>query len=299
MQVYRDREEDARKAKMESEALSNREEAEDTFHKYDSNQNKLLEVVELQTRIIFDRNRDGAVTVEEAKYFLDEHDQVDFETFVTLCWPKIKPLLMLDSGLFKPPSDLDELEKEEQEPEQYEPEEETQLRDDHGDGYDLEGSEPTHHYQTEDENGELEQEEEEDEEEGLEDQEVGDGQVEKVEEEPKVEYDPETQELIRKANDARNQHSEADRHVREIESEMKNIEDLLNKDYGRDEEFAPLNGECLNYEDREYVYKLCPFDKASQQPKHGGAETRYVWIPRVYFPAVTEFLMYTQIGYLG
>ncbi|XP_055627082.1 glucosidase 2 subunit beta [Toxorhynchites rutilus septentrionalis] len=274
LKVYRDREEDARKAKLDTEAMNNREEAENTFRKYDSNQNQLLEVVELQTRIVFDKNRDGEVTVDEARFFLDEHDQVDFETFVTLCWPKIKPFLMLDSGLFKPPSDLDELEKEEHEPEQYEPAEETKLLGEQEQGYSLEGSEPNLHYQTEEENGELEQEEEEDEEE-LDDQEqeVGNGQVEKVEE-PKVEYDPETQELIRKANDARNQYSEADRHVREIEAEMKNIEELLNKDYGNDEEFAPLNGECLSYEDREYVYKLCPFDKATQQPKHGGAETR-------------------------
>lgn len=271
LKVYRDREEEARKSKQEAEAMTNREEAEDTFRKYDSNQNGVLEIVELQTRIVFDRNRDGAVTEDEARYFLDEHEQVDFETFVTLCWPKIKPFLMLDSGLFKPPSDVDELEKEEREAEgQYETEE-AELQNEHDDGYDLDGSEPTQRYHEEDEAAEQYEEEEEDD--GLDEQEVGEGQVEQAEE-PKQEYDPETQDLIRKANEARNHHSEADRHVREIDQEMKKIEDLLNKDFGKDEEFAPLNGECVNYEDREYIYKLCLFDKAVQQPKNGGAETR-------------------------
>lgn len=250
--------------------MSNREEAEETFRKFDSNQNGVLEIVELQTRIVFDRNRDGAVTEDEARYFLDEHDQVDFETFVTLCWPKVKPFLMLDSGLFKPPSDVDELEKEERDPGQYETEE-AELQHEN-DGYDLDGSEPSQPYNEEEEGAEHDEEEEDDE--GLDEHEAGEGQVEAAEE-PKQEYDPETQELIRKANEARNQHNEADRHVREIDQEMRNIEDLLNKDFGKDEEFAPLNGECINYEDREYIYKLCLFDKAIQQPKNGGAETRY------------------------
>lgn len=263
LKVYRDREEDARRAKQDQEALSNREEAEETFRKYDSNQNQLLEIVELQTRIAFDRNRDGAVTVDEAKFFLDDHDQVDLETFISLCWPKIKPFLMMDSGLFKPPSDVDELEREEAELQH----EEDDRR------YDLDASEPAHQYNEEEEEEGTELEEDD---EGLDEPEVGEGQVqtEQPEEPAKVEYDPETAELIRKANEARNHHSEADRHVREIDQEMRNIEDALNKDYGPDEEFAPLNGECINYEDREYVYKLCPFDKAIQQPKNGGAETR-------------------------
>lgn len=270
LKVYRDREEEARRVKEDAEALSNREEAEETFRKYDSNQNEVLEIVEMQTRIVFDRNRDGAVTEEEARFFLDEHDQVDFETFVTYCWPKIKPFLMLDSGLFKPPSDVDELERDEQGAGQYETEE-AELQNEQ-DGYDLDGSEPNHHYQEEDDGSEIDHDEEE-EDEGHAEQEVGEGQVE-TEDQPKEDYDPETKELIRKANEARNQFSEAERHVREIDQEIRNIEDLLNKDFGRDEEFAPLNGECINYEDREYVYKLCPFDKAIQQPRNGGAETR-------------------------
>lgn len=82
--------------------------------------------------------------------------------------------------------------------------------------------------------------------------------------------------IIEQANGARNLHSEADRHLREITSEISKLEDLLAKDYGPNEEFAPLNGECFNFEDREYVYKVCPFEKAVQQAKSGGAETRFV-----------------------
>ncbi|XP_049530722.1 glucosidase 2 subunit beta [Anopheles darlingi] len=270
LKVYRDREEEAKRLKEEAAAHSNRNEAQETFQKFDSNQNSLLELVELQTRIVFDRNRDGAVTEDEARFFLDERDQVDFETFVTLCWPRMKPFLMMDSGLFKPPT-VDPATGEE--PEQAE------LQSEDG-GYELEGSEPDlREGHVDDDEAPLDEElEDEDEEDD-----VGEGEIERTDYDrdgqrpappPPVQYDPETQELINKANEARNQHSEAERHVREMDQEMRNIKELLDKDYGREEEFAPLNGECFNFEDREYVYKLCPFDKAVQQPRSGGAETR-------------------------
>uniref|UniRef100_A0A182XDP6 Glucosidase 2 subunit beta n=1 Tax=Anopheles quadriannulatus TaxID=34691 RepID=A0A182XDP6_ANOQN len=273
LKVYRDREEESKKMKEEADAVNNRDEAEETFRKYDSNQNQMLELVELQTRIVFDRNRDGAVTEDEARFFLDERDQVDFETFVTLCWPRIKPFLMMDSGLFKPPGEEPQGTAEETE--------EAELQ---SDTYDLEGSE--HDPAVKDtsyveegylpHNGEEEDEDTMDEQEEDDGEDVGEGEVERAGggEKPPVEYDPATQELINKANEARNQYTEADRHVREMEQEIRSIKELLDKDYGKDEEFAALNGECFNFEDREYVYKLCPFDKAIQQPRNGGAETR-------------------------
>ncbi|XP_050072610.1 uncharacterized protein LOC126560695 [Anopheles maculipalpis] len=63
LKVHRDREEEMKKA----EVVNNRDEAEETFRKYDSNQNQMLELFELQTRIVFDKNRDGAVTEDEAR----------------------------------------------------------------------------------------------------------------------------------------------------------------------------------------------------------------------------------------
>lgn len=112
LDIYREIQEREEKEKRELERVENDKEAESTFVKYDSNGNQLVELDELQTRIAFDKNRDGEVSVEEAKYFLDDHEAVDFETFKTLCWPKIKPYMMLDSGLFKPPESVDELKEQ-------------------------------------------------------------------------------------------------------------------------------------------------------------------------------------------
>lgn len=103
LDVYKQAEEADKKVREELEAVSNRQEAIETFKKYDSNNNGLVEINELQTRVCFDKDRNGVVDDEEAKYFLDENDQLDLESFITLAWPKIKPFLMLDSGLFKPP----------------------------------------------------------------------------------------------------------------------------------------------------------------------------------------------------
>ncbi|KAG5671788.1 hypothetical protein PVAND_001964 [Polypedilum vanderplanki] len=254
LNVYRQAEEESKKQKEEEEAQKNRVEAEETFLKYDSNSDGKVDITELQTRIVFDKNRNGIVEIEEARYFLDDNDELDLESFITLGWPKIKPFLMLDSGLFKPPRRNDEPiddEEEEHEVEQQggeEPNEEAEL---------LNEEEEQHH-----------------EEEGEFDEEAQEEPQNEAPPTPQVQYDDETQRLIHEANEARNQYDIADREYREIETEFNKIKSALEKDFGPEEEFAPLNGECFNYEDREYIYKLCMFDKATQQPKSGGSETR-------------------------
>lgn len=256
LDVYREMEEAAKRIKEEEQAENDENEAKQTFYRFDSNQDGYIEVIELQTRMQFDRNHDGVITTGEAKFFLDDHDRVDMETFLTLAYPKMKPFLMLDAGLFKPPVTAEEIEE----------------------GIDEEDVEEEEEQQVEEQLDEPEVNPFEDEDEGTEgedEQEVGEGDVEAVDSsKPHIEYDPETQKLIEEATEARNQFNTADRELRDIEKEIKDLEDKLDKDFGPEEEFAPLHGECFNYEDREYVYKLCPFDRAVQQPKSGGAETR-------------------------
>lgn len=251
LEVYKQAEDEDRKVKEEMEAQANRNEAEETFRKFDSNSNGKIEIIELQTRIVFDKDRNGVVDLEEARYFLDENEELDLESFITIAWPKIKPFLMLDSGLFKPPRKEGEPDDDEaMEPEAHEEDAELQNEDD-----DIHPDDDTEY-----------------------DEEAGEGEVQQENNEAPAEtqpkYDEETQKLIYEANEARNQYSTADREYREIDRELSDIRGALEKDFGPEEEFAPLNGECFSYEDREYVYKLCPFDKAVQQPRNGGSETR-------------------------
>lgn len=254
LDVYKKVDEENKRQKEEEEAQANRIEAEQTFIKFDSNQDGKIEIKELETRITFDRNRNGIVEIEEARYFLDDNDELELESFITLAWPKIKPFMMLDSGLFKPPRN----------------EEQNDDEDHDDDEEERDPSENDRESDNPEETAELVNEEEENEEFEGEENETHPEDVTP----PPVQYDDETQRLINDANEARNQYSVVDREFREIETELNNIRSSFEKDFGPDEEFAPLNGECFNFEDREYVYKLCPFDKAVQQPKNGGSETR-------------------------
>lgn len=254
LEVYKQAEDEDKKHREELEAEANRVEAEETFRKFDSNSNGKIELIELQTRIAFDKDRNGVVEIEEALYFLDEHEELDLESFITIAWPKIKPFLMLDSGLFKPPR---------KEGEHVEEDDETEPADDGAlEEAELQNEEDENHP---DDDTEY-------------DEEAGEGEVQQenaeIPDSPQPQYDEETQKLIHEANEARNQFSVADREFREIDKELSDIRGAMEKDFGPEDEFAPLNGECFSFEDREYVYKLCPFDKAIQQPRNGGAETR-------------------------
>lgn len=76
------------------------------------------------------------------------------------------------------------------------------------------------------------------------------------------------------ASEARNEFFAAEKAVRDIQSSIQNIEDYLSLDFGPEEEYASLQGECFEYTDHEYIYKLCPFDKTTQKPKSSSTETR-------------------------
>lgn len=67
--------------------------------------------------------------------------------------------------------------------------------------------------------------------------------------------------FILEAKQARNAFEEADRKFRDLQREVTHLQESLNKDFGLEDEFAALDGECYELSDREYVYKLCLFDQ--------------------------------------
>lgn len=86
-------------------------------------------------------------------------------------------------------------------------------------------------------------------------------------------YDDETQKLIDEFNALRTQFEEADRKFQSADREIKEKEAQLKHDVGPENEFAAMMNKCFEFNDREYIYKLCPFDKTIQQSKANNGET--------------------------
>lgn len=260
LEVYRQREEAIKKEKAEQEEELKRKEAQEAFDMLDSNKDNILQIEEMKPRQIFDQNKDSEVSEEEIKFFLgDDKTEADFEYFISTVWPRLKPLYMLEKGIFVPPSAAQEGEEEvlEEPPmpdeQNLEEEEEAEMGD-----------------EEREENWEKEQEDN--------DMATTEQEHESDEVNIELEYDENTKGLIEEANYARAQFENAQKALREIEQELNQLKEVLAKDYGLEDEFAPLEGQCFSYTDREYTYKLCPFDHVLQSSKSSNAETKLgVW----------------------
>ncbi|KAJ8665309.1 hypothetical protein QAD02_006971 [Eretmocerus hayati] len=195
---------------------------EEYFKLLDSDSSGTVTVAELQTRVTFDKDRNGEVSHEEAAFFLNNQEELTLQEFTDSAWANIKPKLMLEKGLFKP------VEREQ-----------------------LETAE-----------GEVE--------------EVGQAAEEQEQPEPpketKPEYDEETQALVDEAREAREKFHEAERAVSDLHNDIRETEERIERDYGPEDEFAPLDGQCFEFTDLEYVYSLCLYGKATQRSKSGGGD---------------------------
>lgn len=217
----------------EEEEELNVSEAEDYFKVLDSDSSDTITLAELQTRATFDKDRDGVVSEEEARYFLGNKNEVTLDEFVDFAWANIKPFLMLEQGMFKPATDKEEID-EQQTTEDLDHEKEGEIPD-----------------------GEEE--------------EVPEEEHEKEPAEPEVQYDEETQALIDEATSTRERFQEAEKAVNDLQSEIRQLEEKMERDYGPEEVFASLDDQCFEYTDLEYIYKLCLYGSATQRPKSGGS----------------------------
>ncbi|XP_015115766.1 glucosidase 2 subunit beta [Diachasma alloeum] len=216
-------------------------EAEEYFRMVDSDESGTVTVAEIQTRVTFDRDGNGVVTEEEAMYFLGNRDEVNLEEFLEKSWENIKPFLMRERGAFLPPSQPQD--QGEDHPEDH-PDDEDHDSDDHED--DLDHEDEAHHEEVE--------------------------KDPEPEPEPEVKYDEETQALVNEANEARTHYQQAEKNVMDIGNEIRDLEAKVERDYGPDEVFATLDGQCFKLSDLEYVYSLCLYGKATQSAKSGGSE---------------------------
>lgn len=86
-------------------------------------------------------------------------------------------------------------------------------------------------------------------------------------------YDEKTQALIDESDNARRIFEDSDRNYRDIETQISNARKKLELDTGTNGEFASMIDQCFEYEDREYIYKLCPYEKTVQKSKSNNGET--------------------------
>merc|ERR1719354_1189837 len=189
-----------------------------------------------------DADRNGFVTLKELassnnKFELDSiteqfHDNsVDKVKFQELVWPLIKEKYNSENKLELPPQPPKETDKDELSEEYEEETEDTEF---------------------------PEEEEEEDEEDENKTKSSG------TDEENKIDYDLETLETIKEADARRNAHEQVLKEKQKINSEIQNLKTKLSFDFGPDNCFQVLEGNCYELKTNEYKHKLVLVDEPSR-----------------------------------
>ncbi|KRZ79422.1 Glucosidase 2 subunit beta [Trichinella papuae] len=221
---------EARKLKKEEERKSK---ASVAFKTLDVNQDGKITTDEMQLRKEFDVDEDGVVSVEEANMFLGNETEVEVDHFVSHIWDTIE-------HTYKP--EVEEGSHDEEKPAA--PAEESiaemdaklDYRDAEADDLDAKFDSLPQEDLPDDEN---------------------------------ISYSNETQQLINLAQVARSEFYEIERKVSQLDSDIRDIEDLLNQDFGPEDAFLPLNKQCFEIKDAEYTYKLCLFKDVYQISLNG------------------------------
>jgi len=254
---YKAEEEEQNRIKEEQEKEQiDKLDALDAFMDLDANQDSRITVDEIQAKWVFDSNKDGIVTEEEARFFLNNNEEYTKDSFLNLGWILMKPHYSM-LKMFKGP----ELTDSEGEAAEDSAKEET-----------ISESDPKSDLAEEESQYDEDDDEDNDAEEAVPAPEKEEEAAENVEN-AQPEYDEETQRLVDSANIARTEFKDANQRVVDLEREIRELKESMDIDFGEDDQFLPLHRQCFEYTDREYTYKLCMFDQVTQRPKAGGADT--------------------------
>ncbi|XP_028405405.1 glucosidase 2 subunit beta-like [Dendronephthya gigantea] len=245
------------------------ERANGAFASLDSDQSGSISFQEIQAATILDK----IYTEEEAKELIGGQDSIEKEVFLSELWEsKFKDIF----NKTKSSEDKPEEQSENGPPTEIPPpveEPETPMEEDDDDAEDEKDLDSVTGLDDHDEDDEDDDDVEESEEEGISPPAPGPAASEDEDGLPnKPDYDDETKQLIAEADKARKEFDDVNREKDDLLNKLAEIDRLNKIDMGEHEEFSPLHGECFDFNDREYTYKLCPFDKASQSSKNGGSD---------------------------
>merc|ERR1712106_276109 len=244
LDYYRRIEEEEKKKQEEEEAASAAAEAAKYFSILDTDLDGVVTMTELQARPGLDTNKNGDVSEEEAKFFLGDKETFDFESFKDSGFALIKPYLELEQAAPAPTEDAEEVELTPPVEEYHAPDHPMMTPP----PTDFDPDAPDHPMMTP-------SHEDEDDEETAKSDDI---------KEDKPKYDDKTQVLINNAEAARRAFNDVEKEIKDAEKEIEQLKSSLEKDYGEDKVFAVLSGQCFEYTDNEYTYKMCPFDHCTQ-----------------------------------
>ncbi|XP_065834338.1 glucosidase 2 subunit beta-like [Oscarella lobularis] len=260
------------KWKAEQEAIEKKK-ADEAFTQLDTDSDGMLVLSEFQSKTEFDSNGDGTVDAEEILEFTKNNTQVEYDSFYPDIWNEIKRVFPPPAPQETdnvPPTDTPPADIEDAQPPETPSEEPEEEKGDENKRDEIDNADESEH-------GDDDDDDEDDDDEDDDEEYNDNGGEEKPVESPELEgmpsFSDETQALIDAASKAAEEHGKVDQEKSEKERELRDVENELSVDLGPDEEFFPLQGHCYEYTEREYTYKLCPFDKVSQRSKHGGSET--------------------------
>lgn len=227
----------------------------EVFAELDDDTDGSVSVAELLTHSELDPDSDGSFTDTEAQSLLGGMDRVDSTAFETV-WNVIKDKFVSEAKADTPIETPPEENKEPAADNDSEPYPDEDIpEDDDDEDNDDEDDEDLDDYKSSTTKDTQEKKPDEDEE----------GTMQP--------YDEETQQLIDVAQKARDEFDEAERALREVDDQIRNIEKEISFDFGPNAEFGYLYSQCYELTTSEYIYKLCPFNRVSQKPKFGGSET--------------------------
>lgn len=226
----------------------------EVFLELDDDGDGFVSVTELLSHSELDADSDGSFTEAEAQEMLGGVDKVDTATFEAV-WSNIKEKYIsevtadtpapAETPQEEPVSDNDSEQYPEDDIPEDEEEEDEEDEDDEQEDGDYKAPPPT-----------PSQEKSNDDDEGT-----------------MPPYDQETQNLIDAAQKARDEFDEAERALREVDDQIRNLDKEISFDFGPSAEFGYLYSQCYELSTSEYIYRLCPFNRVSQKPKYGGSET--------------------------